>query len=394
MNGKIEKIYEKLCVTSVFGEVLKTPLFGAFFAFCESQGAEKRRAYARFVGLVYEGGGNLTELTYRLVCEDENAYVRTAARGVQPNVKMEAAAKRELAVFSEFGALALGDFASALNERAENLPAFDSFVKDMVGAYGQRIGAIDKYGYGVFSSHGMFRLSDERTIEPIISADKSGLTNFIGYEAEREKIVENTLAFLEGGPAANTLLCGDAGTGKSSTVKAIANEFFEKGLRLIELRKDQLRYLPLVMGRIEGNPLKFIIFVDDLSFAAAGDDFGTLKAALEGSASARADNAVIYATSNRRHIVKERFSDRDGDDVHQNDTLQETLSLADRFGLTVLYQKPDKRLYLKIARELARRKGVEVGESFDVEAEAFALRKGNRSARCAGQFVESILRRK
>jgi len=188
------------------------------------------------------------------------------------------------------------------------------------------------------------------------------------------------------------LLCGDAGAGKSSTVKAVANAFFDEGVRLIELRKDQLHYLPYVMGKISGNPLKFIIFIDDLSFRKSDDDFSMLKAALEGSASAKADNAVIYATSNRRHIIKESFSDRDGDDVHRNDTLQETLSLSERFGLVVLFSKPNKALYLEIVRELAARRGVQMsGEELDLQAEAFALKKGSRSARCAEQFIDSLL---
>jgi len=161
---------------------------------------------------------------------------------------------------------------------------------------------------------------------------------------------------------------------------------------LIELRKDQLSLLPYVMGKISENPLKFIIFIDDLSFNQNDDNFSMLKAALEGSASAKADNAVIYATSNRRHIIKESFSDRDGDDVHRNDTLQETLSLSERFGLVVLFSKPDKKLYLEIVRTLAQKHGINMPISeLEVEAEAFALRKGNRSARCAEQFIDSLM---
>jgi predicted AAA+ superfamily ATPase len=274
----------------------------------------------------------------------------------------------------------------------EEIPAFDSFNADMGGLYQERLQKIEKYGYGIFSSFGMFRLSDDKEIEPIVSADKIAVQSFIGYEEQREKVVANTRAFVEGRPAANTLLCGDAGTGKSSTVKAVANMFFDEGVRLIELRKDQLRFLPFVMGKVSGNPLKFIIFIDDLSFNQNDDNFSMLKAALEGSASAKADNAVIYATSNRRHIIKESFGDREGDDVHVNDTLQETLSLSERFGLTVLYSKPDKKLYLEIVRQLAERFGVTMDvKELEIKAEEFALRKGNRSARCAEQFINSLL---
>jgi predicted AAA+ superfamily ATPase len=212
------------------------------------------------------------------------------------------------------------------------------------------------------------------------------------HEEERDKVINNTRAFVEGKPAANALLCGDAGTGKSSTVKAVANFFFDEGIRLIELRKDQLAYLPYVMAKIVDNPLKFIIFIDDLSFNRSDDNFSMLKAALEGSASARAKNAVIYATSNRRHIIKESFGDREGDDVHRNDTMQETLSLSERFGLVVQFSKPNKKLYLDIVHELARRNGLEGNfDILDIQAEAFALRKGNRSARCAQQFIDSLL---
>ena len=171
----------------------------------------------------------------------------------------------------------------------------------------------------------------------------------------------------------------------------MANAFFDEGIRLIELRKDQLAFLPLVMSKIVGNPLKFIIFIDDLAFNKSDDHFSMLKASLEGSASAKADNAVIYATSNRRHIVKESFADRDGDDVHINDTLQETLSLSERFGLVVLFSKPNKALYLEIVRELAKKNGLQVNAELDVKAEAFALKKGNRSARCAEQFIDSLM---
>ena len=147
------------------------------------------------------------------------------------------------------------------------------------------------------------------------------------------------------------------------------------------------------MGKIADNPLKFIIFIDDLSFNRSDDNFSMLKAALEGSASAKADNAVIYATSNRRHIIKESFGDRDGDDVHINDTLQETLSLSERFGLTVFFSKPNKNLYLTIVKQLAKKWGVSMDENeLEIKAEAFALRKGNRSARCAEQFIEGLIK--
>ena len=150
--------------------------------------------------------------------------------------------------------------------------------------------------------------------------------------------------------------------------------------------------LPKIMAQISKNPLKFIIFIDDLSFNKNDDNFSMLKATLEGSASAKAKNAVIYATSNRRHIVKESFGDREGSDIHRNDTVQETLSLSERFGLTILFAKPPKPLYLEIVKELAIRNNIKMDENeLYIRAEAFALNRGYRSARCAEQFIDSLM---
>lgn len=392
MRSELRTIYGKLCLCSVFRGVMEKPLFQAFekYVLAETD-EEKRKAYAAFVAEIYEQGGLLTALVERLISEDENVYVKSVAEGKRGWAQLQNSVDRELKNFSCFAALASADFASDMGISLSEIPEFTSVNADMGASYARRLASLHKYGYGIFSSNRMFRLSDEKKIEAIVSADRTGISQFIGYEQERQKVVENTRAFIEGRPAANVLLCGDAGTGKSSTVKAIANDFYDDGVRLIELRKDQLRHLPYVMGKISGNPLKFIIFIDDLSFNQNNDDFSMLKAALEGSASATADNAVIYATSNRRHIVKESFGDRDGDDVHINDTLQETLSLSERFGLTVLFSKPNKALYLRIVKELANRYNITMEEKeLERQAEEFAIRKGSRSARGAEQFINSL----
>ena len=389
--SKIKELYFRLCMSSVFISVIKKPLFSHFASYAKSDATdEKIKAYAAFVAEIYKNGGSLTELVFRLVSEDENVYIKARAHKNPINEIIIAAVNSELLTFEEFASLTTQDFAEDMGVRFAS--PFVSHKDDFVKRYEDRILNVSKYGYGIFSSFCMFRLSDDGIIEPIISADKTAITKFVGYEEERGRVVANTIAFLEGRPAANTLLCGDAGTGKSSTVKAVANAFFERGLRLIELRKDQLSYLPYVMGKVSENPLKFIIFIDDLAFSKSDDNFSMLKAALEGSASAKADNAIIYATSNRRHIIKETFSDREGNDVHRNDTLQETLSLSERFGLVVLFSKPNRTLYLEIVHELANRNNIEMdlGE-LDIKAEAFALRKGSRSARCAEQFIDSLL---
>ena len=392
-ENRLKRLFLRLSMTSVFRNVTKKPVFTHFFDYARSASKEEKIAsYSAMVSDIYNEGGSLAEYVSRLVFEDENIYVKQKARKIAVSEYVEKAVKEELSVLSEFASLKSEDFSRDMGIDFF-CPEFSSSDVELYDDYHSRIEEIDKYGYGIFSSSPMFRLSDEREIEAIISADKIGFDKFVGYENERGRVIENTKAFLCGKPAANALLCGDAGTGKSSTVKAIVNEFYKDGLRLIEIRKDQLSYLPFVMGKISENPLKFIIFIDDLSFNKNDDNFSMLKAALEGSASARADNALIYATSNRRHIVKENFQDREGGgDIHRNDTIQETLSLSDRFGLTVLFSKPDKKLYLEIIHELADRKGITLDRAkLDIDAEAFALRKGYRSARCAEQFINSLL---
>ena len=226
---------------------------------------------------------------------------------------------------------------------------------------------------------------------PVKHPDCQMLDQLFGYERERDLIIRNTRALVDGTGASNMLLYGDAGTGKSSTVKAVAASMAPDGLRVIEVRKNQLYQIPDIMEELSVNPLRFIIFIDDLSFNGNDDNFSALKATLEGSISGCSDNIAIYATSNRRHLVKETFSDRTGDELHVNDTLQETMSLAARFGLTITFQKPDKDEYLHIVKELATEYGIDMDEAeLFRKAEAHAIRKNGRSPRTAKQFIELL----
>ena len=196
---------------------------------------------------------------------------------------------------------------------------------------------------------------------------------------------------LSGKPAVNVLLYGDAGTAKSSSVKAIANEFAADGLRLVEVKKNQLYQIPALLDSLAQNPLKFILFIDDLSFSANDDNFAALKAILEGSVGGRSQNVVVYATSNRRHLIKETLSDRSGDDIHEADTRQELMSLSARFGLTVTFQRPDKVRFEEILLDLAKQYGVQMpSDQLFIKGEAFAIRAGGRSPRVARQFIELL----
>ena len=392
---KLEKLYLEMSMLSVFRSLIDKPLINHFFKLSSADNLLiKAGHYSAMVAEIYREGYSLTDAVRRIVFEDENVYIKMRAQGKVIPSEITDTVRHELSALSRLASLTVEDFKAELcvMDGIDFIPRFASEACDLNAEYEERVKNISKHGYGIFSSYPMFRINDGGEISPILSYDGVSLDSFIGYDKEREAVIENTYAFLSGKPAVNVLLYGDAGTGKSSTVKAVVNHFYSEGLRLIELRKDQLDFLPYIMGRIVDNPLKFIIFIDDLSFNKNDDNFSMLKAALEGSASARADNALIYATSNRRHIVRETFDDREGGDVHRNDTMQEKLSLSERFGLTVWFGKPSKQHYLDIVHGLAARYGIDLDPAIlDMRAEEFALRRGNRSPRCAEQFIKSLL---
>ena len=390
---ELQKLSCELSAISVFRGILEKKEMQTFLNFlkCDGPAWEQMDRFGEFVYSLTEANYCFSDFLSKAVYEDENAYIINRAKGKTVAGAVEHNAKAELDLFSRLTRLKAEDLCAAIDYDGY-IPAFENCSMDLQQSYHERMAEVNRYGYGIFATAGMFKVVDD-VIVPVEAADPVELDQFIGYENERQKLMDNTLALVEGRPAANALLCGDAGTGKSSTVKACANYFYDQGVRLIELRKDQLFSLSYVMGRIAQHPLKFIIFIDDLSFNKNDDCFSMLKAALEGSASAKAKNAVIYATSNRRHIVKETFSDRaNEDDVHHSDTVQELMSLSDRFGLTIYFSRPAKKLYLDIVHELAKRNGVEMDQGqLDLKAEAFALARGSRSPRAAEHFIKSLL---
>lgn len=225
---------------------------------------------------------------------------------------------------------------------------------------------------------------------PVESPDPVRLTDLWGYERQRQRVIDNTLALLSGKPSSDVLLYGDAGTGKSSTVKAIVNEYGHRGLRLVEVRKPQLLRIPNLVERLCHNPLKFIIFIDDLSYAQSNEEIGALKAILEGSVATKSSNIAIYATSNRRHLVKETFSERGDDDIHISETIQEQTSLSERFGLSVGFFKPNRDEYIEMVFELAKQYELKNTDNLELLAERYALERGGRSGRCARQLVEYL----
>lgn len=378
---------------AIFRNLLKDPVIAALSEFLnQTDTVEAVSAYAEFVAALYRTDKRtLAGHVQSIVGQDENAYIRMIGRGVTPWPEMEADVEAELQVLQAVADLTPEKLRSGLNWSGY-LPGFAVKQVDLAGIYRERCRDIGKYGYGVYAKYHMFYVNQDNKIVPVRNPDRTRLSSLVDYEEEKKTIVDNTVALLEGRPAANILITGDAGTGKSSTVKAVGNELRDRGLRILEVRKDQLRELPWVLDELSSNPLKFILFIDDLSFQKDDDDFSALKAILEGSVSARSRNVVIYATSNRRHLVKETFSGREGDDIHRNDTMQEIISLSERFGIQITFQKPNRQTYLDIVHHLAKEHGLVYDPiRLELEAEQFVMHRGSRSARAAAQFIDSLI---
>ena len=257
-----------------------------------------------------------------------------------------------------------------------------------------------RYGVGMFGLNKAFRLkesdSSDVEIQPINNMDKVMLDDLIGYEIQKKKLVDNTKAFVEGKKANNVLLFGDSGTGKSTSIKAIVNEFYEDGLRMIEIYKHQFKHLSNVIAQIKNRNYKFIIYMDDLSFEEFEIEYKFLKAVIEGGVETRPDNILIYATSNRRHLIRETWNDRNdmehSEDMHRSDTIEEKLSLANRFGVTINYSKPSQKEYFHIVEELAKKSGLDIPtEELKAEANKWELSHGGISGRTAQQFINYLI---
>ena len=252
-----------------------------------------------------------------------------------------------------------------------------------------------EYGVGKFGLNKAFRIeegSDLKTanIIPITRVEHVYLNDIIGYDLQKKKLTDNTESFINGKPANNCLLYGDAGTGKSSSVKAIVNEYYDKGLRIIEIYKHQFRYLSDILEQLKDRNYKFIIYMDDLSFEESELEYKYLKAILEGGFGRRPENVLIYATSNRRHLIRESFRDKTETDeeLHTRDTVEEKLSLSARFGEKIYYGSPDKREFNSIVLSLAKKNNIDMDEREILsKANMWELSHGGMSGRSATQFI-------
>jgi hypothetical protein len=281
----------------------------------------------------------------------------------------------------------------ALSEELEKADSDEAFFDCITGFY-------KRIGVGSFGLNKAFRIKESEggivDFTPINNMDKVVLDDLVGYEIQKKKLIDNTKAFVSGKKANNVLLFGDSGTGKSTSIKAIVNEFYGDGLRMIEIYKHQFRLLSQLIAQLKNRNYKFIIYMDDLSFEEDESDYKFLKAVIEGGVETKPDNILIYATSNRRHLIKETWKDRrdveqDGD-IHRSDTMEEKLSLANRFGVTIGYYKPSRQEYYDIVSQLADRHGITMEkEALFKEADRWELNHGGISGRTAQQFINYLL---
>ena len=255
------------------------------------------------------------------------------------------------------------------------------------------------YGVGMFGLNKAFRIvhptNGDMQFVPINNTEDVRLDDLIGYEIQKQKIVENTEAFVAGRKANNALLFGDSGTGKSTTIKAIINEYYDQGLRMIEIYKHQFQDLSQVISQIKNRNYRFIIYMDDLSFEEFETEYKYLKAVIEGGLEIKPDNVLIYATSNRRHLIRETWTDRtdleNNNGMHKSDTMQEKLSLVNRFGVTINYSKPSQKEYFQIVVGLAEKNGIHMTEEeLCAEANKWELSHGGISGRTAQQFINYL----
>ena len=370
--------------------------------------------------------GNLwhTYLTYLLV-SDENAY-STACEIVGPaEGSINRVAEHDFAIFKELFDYDFQPMQKRLQAECLDIlfryqdngtggKMFNARIRDRVCELARSLEQAEdvktfkaimtefykEFGVGKFGLHKAFRIEhigDKAEIVPVTKIAHMHLDDLVGYEMAKEKLIQNTEAFVEGRRANNCLLFGDAGTGKSSSIKAILNQYYEKGLRMIEVYKHQFQDLHAVIDQIKKRNYKFIIYMDDLSFEEFEIEYKYLKAVIEGGLEKKPDNVLIYATSNRRHLIRETFRDNEDRDeeLHTNDTVQEKLSLVARFGVTIYFGSPDKKQFQQIVKTLAEKHGLEMPEEeLLLEANKWELNHGGLSGRTAQQFIDYLLGKK
>lgn len=390
-NKKLQEIDLALNSLVVFRKLLTNDVMLPLRALLDTETMDpmiQLRQYTEFITRIYARSMNLTEYIFQLICEDDNFYVRAVARGDEIAEMLAACVQNELAILQCLARIRPHELQKEVSYYGV-LPEWKNSDLDFGAEYHARLRQIGKYGYGIYAANPMFVIRDEQIV-PVKYPDRVQLSSLSGYESERQAVIANTLALLNGKYAQNVLLYGDAGTGKSTTVKAIVNAYFGEGLRLIQISKADLPMLPVIMERIHDNPLKFILFVDDLTFVAGDDSFGILRATLEGSVSERPANTVIYAASSSQYLEPSDFADANSVSPVP-DVIPEQQALAGRFGIRVRFRRPDRAAYLGFVQELAEQYDLHMDSAvLHQAAEEFAQRSGGRSPRAAKQLIEQL----
>lgn len=383
----------------VYRKLLADPVIGALRELLSAEAAAAQtEGYAKFFSAMSQAGcaNSLADYIAKQIIYCDCPFSRQAAKG-ELSAELLSAAARDLGILYRAAFIRPENFISLGGSIIADMPAWKSGEGTMpLGAepWENKAEALADYHkenfFGMYAEYKAFAWRENKLV-PLGNTDPIRLSSLRGYEAQQKPVIENTISFLEGIPANNVLLYGDRGTGKSSTIHAILNEFAPRGLRMVDMPKSAICRLPALIDELAELPLKFIVFIDDLSFAAEDDSFAELKAALEGGLAAHSNNMLIYATSNRRHLVREKFSDRDGDELHAADTRQEQMSLSDRFGLSITFINPDRARFYTILDSLAAERGLSPDpDRLHRSGEKWALENGGRSPRTARQFINHL----
>lgn len=377
----------------LLGGVLKDEATAALRTAAETEDAAAyARAYARL--LEKDRQRSFAEHLAECILYDDNLFARRAFAGTLTE-DIRSAYRHDLEALQSLARLACEQPASLIPGIAQDFPAIgygeDNALFGKEWASERSLSRIEEFyrrnGYGMFIGNKAFTY-ENGALRPVRNTSDISLADLKDYEEEKRAVEDNAVSFLKGLPYSDMLLYGDKGTGKSSTIHAILNKYADQGLRAVEIAKEQIREINAVKELLSALPFRFFLFIDDLSLEEHDEKVGLLKAALEGSMNEKSANVMIVATSNRRHILKENFSDRDNS-VHARDTMEEQLSLSDRFGLTVYFSSTGKAEYLSIVRQLAEdRKLLLPADELCALAERWALMKGGRSPRRAKQFID------
>ena len=395
MQKELDKIKLGFSSVVIFRNILKTKVIKKLLKFlnCETKenidNIKQIDLYSEFLSELFKSDNNLADFILSQIFLDDNIYISKCILKQEINNNLKKTFKNELNFFKYISSF---DFSSIFNkEYSKNIAELEIKEIDFYKIYFEHIKNIDKKGYGIFYNNNMFVLDDRKNIIAVKNKDNQDIKKLYGYEIERNKVLSNTKILIEGKKANNILLYGDAGTGKSSTVKAVANFFKDDGLRLIEIKKNQLHFITDIIEKLSCSPLKFIIFIDDLTFSSNDDTFSYLKAILEGGVNSFPNNIAVYVTSNYRHLIKENFTDRTGDDIHIEDTIQQIMSLTNRFGMIITFQRPGRDLFKEIVLSYAKENNIKTDkEELIKQAEAYAIRSAGRSPRVAKQFIELL----